>query len=86
MQIENASYPKDLESFANILIQLSNDLLKRQAELEFQINRLSSVKIKDIVNKCLKELNNLERNDINTFEDLLTLNAKLAIKSHKKSV
>ncbi len=76
----------DLQQQVLVLEQSINKLLEYQNELSVQIDRLTGVKIKNIVSEVIRELNKVERTNITSFDDLLLLNAKRQIKKVIKAI
>ncbi len=76
----------DLQQQVLVLEQSINKLLEYQNELSVQIDRLTGVKIKNIVSEVIRELNKVERTNITSFDDLLLLNAKRQINKVIKEI
>lgn len=76
----------DLQQQVLVLEQSIRKLLEYQNELSVQIDRLTGVKIKNIVSEVIRELNKVERTNITSFDDLLLLNAKRQIKKAIKAI
>lgn len=73
-----------LQKEVSTLQQSITTLLKFQFELNTQIERLTNVRVDDVVKAVIKEMNRIEVNDTPSFEDLLVLNAKMVMKNRPK--
>ena len=75
----------------DMLLQNMSDLLDSinklqicQLQLDSQINKLKNVSVREIVKDVLLELNRTEKQNVTSFDDLLVLTAKMALKGSIK--
>lgn len=78
------SNPNDLYMQVVILQQLTKTLLEYQKDLGNQINKLKSLSIKEIVRDVLLELNKTNTQSVTSFDDLLVITSKMALKGSIK--
>lgn len=74
-------------------MNILNDLMQKivilenlLVDLSGQINYQNNVQTKHVVIEVLNELNKVDQKNINTFDDLLLLNAKMTLKSQEKHI
>ncbi|WP_379093292.1 hypothetical protein [Pedobacter sp. UC225_65] len=79
--VDEFTMVKKLQNHILVLEKSIDKLITYQTSVDYQIKKLDNINIASIVTKVLKELNTPEDKPLETFEDLMTYNAKITTKN-----